>query len=121
MRVFYYPFETPLERKSSYRHDMEQEKQVSEPTLHGLDKRILSIEDWRASEADDRSNVRKQIFDRLDRHDAVLNGKDGNGGLIANMLLLTENQNELKRMTRWVIAAVFAAVAALVWTAVTGG
>ena len=94
---------------------------MSEPTLHGLDKRLTSVEDWRTSEADDRSNVRKQLFSRLDKHDAVLNGKDGQGGLVANVLLLTENQNELKRMTRWVIAAVFAAVAALVWTAVTSG
>lgn len=96
------------------------DSELSEPTLHTLDKRLTSLEDWRSNEADNRSNVRKQLFDRLDRHDTVLNGNDGNGGLIANVRLLTENQNELKRMTRWVIAATFAAVAALIWTAISG-
>lgn len=94
---------------------------VPEPTLHELDKRITSVEDWRRSEADERSTVRKQLSGRIDRHDTILNGSDDSGGLVSAVRLLTANQDELKRMTRWVIGAVFVAVFALIWTAATTG
>lgn len=93
-------------------------KTVSEPTLHELDKRIASIEDWRDSESDDRSNVREQIFTRLGKHDEILHGKDG---LVTSNALMADNLNEIKRMIRWVMGAVFLAVFALIWTAATNG
>lgn len=91
-----------------------------EEALHALDKRLTSIEDWRDREADNRSTVRKEIFAKLDRHEAVLHGSDQDGGLVATVKLLAANQDELKRMTRWVIGGVFTGALALLGLAIQG-
>lgn len=88
--------------------------------LHAQDKRITSLEDWRATEQTARSDVRAEIFTKLHAHDQTLHGTGKEPGLVTTVALIAQTQQLIVWLLGLVVTGIFAAVGTLIWQAVSG-